>query len=101
MEPEELIHLFHDPEQAEFVSRVIQEEGEKKRHDDLETDYRRWSADCMARLQRNMIEDQIETIRTQLKEGEKSGRDTTELMQQYDEYQKQLLRVRPENFLLA
>lgn len=97
LEPEDLLHYFHDPKQAEFVSAIINVEGKRT----IERDHRHWAADCMARLQKYMIEDQIHIIRDQLKAAEASGRDVTELLQQFDEYQKHLKRVRPENFLIG
>ncbi len=97
LEPEDLLHYFHEPKQAEFVSAIINGEGKRS----FERDHKRWAADCMARLQKYMIEDQVHVIREQLKAAESSGGDVTELLQQFDEYQKHLKRVRPENFLIA
>ena len=97
LEPEDLLHYFHEPAQAEFVSTVIHQE----RKYTLERDYRRWSADCMAQLQRLMIEENLQALRNQIKESETSGQEVTELLQQFDEHQKQLGKVRADNFLLA
>ncbi len=97
LEPEELLHFFHDPAQAEFVSGVISREMRQE----LERDYRRWSADCLATLQRHMIEDHLQALRHQIKSVETQGGEVAELLQQFDEYQKQLRRVKPENFLMA
>lgn len=101
LEPEMLLHYFNEPQQAEFLSKVINEEAGRIHKEAIEIDYRRWSADCMARLQRNMIEDQRVTLMQQIKQGDASGRDVTELMQQLSEYDEQLRRIKPENFLLA
>ncbi len=97
LEPDDLLHFFHDPEQADFVSRVINREVRKE----IERDYRRWCADCLAMLQRGMIEDHLQAIRRQIKTAETQGEQATVLLQQFDEHQKQLRRVKPENFLTA
>ncbi len=97
LEPEDLLHYFHDPQQAEFVSAIINGEGKRS----FEPDYKRWAADCMVRLQKFMIEDQLQTLRNHIKVAEASGSDVTEYLQQFDEYQKHLKRVRPENFLIS
>lgn len=97
LEPEDLLHYFHEPKQAEFVSAIINGEGKRA----IERDHRHWAADCMARLQKYIIEDRIHAVRDQLKVAENSGSDVTELLQQFDEYQKHLKRVRPENFLIS
>lgn len=101
LEPEMLLHYFNEPQQAEFLSKVINEEAGRIHKEAIEIDYRRWSADCMARLQRIMIEDQRLMLMQQIKQGDASGRDVTELMQQLSEYDEQLRRIKPENFLLA
>ncbi|MBC6951166.1 hypothetical protein DWB58_24840, partial [candidate division KSB1 bacterium] len=101
LEPEMLLHYFNEPQQAEFLSKVINEEAGRIHKESIEIDYRRWSADCMARLQRIMIEDQRLMLMQQIKQGDASGRDVTELMQQLSEYDEQLRRIKPENFLLA
>lgn len=97
LEPEDLLHYFHEPQQAQFVSMIINGEGKRA----IERDHRHWAADCMTRLQKYMIEDQVNVIREQLKAAESSGSDVSELLQQFDEYQKHLKRVRPENFLIG
>ena len=70
LEPESLIHLFNDPEQASFVSTVVNARKVKIE----EIDYRRWSADCMTRLQKYMIDDHIRELKNQIKEREKKRR---------------------------
>lgn len=97
LEPEDLLHYFHEPKQAEFVSAIINGEGKRN----LERDFKRWAADCMTRLQKFMIEDQLQTLRERIKAAEASGADVTEYLQQFDEYQKHLKRVRAENFLIS
>jgi DNA primase len=105
LDPEMLLHYFTEPRQAEFVSRVIHtysaaaNAAVDEATSTMEVDYRRWSADCMARLQRLMVEQHIQNLREQLKAREQSGGEVTELMQQFIEYQEQLKRIRPENFL--
>ncbi len=104
LEPEELLHFFHDPAQTDFVSSVINAERPVYRRNErkeIECDYRRWSADCLATLQRNMIDEHLQAIRRQIKAAETLGGEVLELLQQFDEYQKQLRRVKPENFLMA
>ncbi|MDZ7267981.1 MAG: DNA primase [candidate division KSB1 bacterium] len=101
VEPEMLLHHFNEPWQTEFISKVITQEAGRIHKEGIEIDYRRWSADCMARLQRYMIEDQRQALLEQIKLGDRSGRDVTELMQQLNEYDQQLRRIKPENFLLA
>lgn len=98
LEPEDLLHYFHEPQQAEFVSAIINGEGKRTT---IERDFKRWAADCMARLQQFMIEDQLQTLRNYIKAAEASGADVTEYMQQFDEHQKHLKRVRAENFLIG
>ncbi len=97
LEPEDLLHYFHEPQQAEFVSAIINGEGKRT----FERDFKRWAADCMARLQKFMIEDQLQTLRARIKTAEASGADVNEYLQQFDEVQKHLRRVRAENFLLG
>lgn len=101
LEAEMLLHSFNEPRQAAFISQVINEVAERIHKEAIEIDYRRWSADCMARLQRFMIEDQRQALLEQIKLGDSSGRDVTELMQQLNEYDEQLRRIKPENFLMA
>jgi len=95
---EDLLHYFFDPKQAEFVSRVIHQEATRE---DVATDYRRWAADCMAKLQRLMVQEQIRELQEMIKARESSGGDTTELTQQFHEYIDHLRRIRAENFLLV
>jgi DNA primase len=104
LEPEELLHFFYDPAQTDFVSSVINAERpahRRKEAKEIERDYRRWSADCLATLQRHMIEAHLQIIRHQIRSAETQGEEVMELLQQFDEYQKQLRRVKPENFLAA
>lgn len=97
LEPEDLLHYFHEPQQAEFVSSIINGEGKRT----IERDYKRWAADCMVRLQKFMIEDRLQTLRNHIKAAEANSADVTEYLQQFDEYQKHLKRVRAENFLIS
>jgi DNA primase len=109
-EAESLLQYFTEPRQAEFVSRTFHAYtvpaggGENGAEDEdaapvVEVDYRRWSADCMARLLRLKKEEDVQSLREQLKAREQSGGDVAELMQQFIEYQEQLKRIRPESFL--
>jgi len=105
---EMLLQYFTDPRQAEFVSRTLHgyavslgEEDHADETSQTEVDYRRWSADCMARLLRLKKEEEMQNVREQLKAREQSGGDVAELMQQFVEYQEQLKRIRPESFLEA
>jgi DNA primase len=109
VDAENLLQYFTEPRQAEFVSRtfhtyaapaagdIIAEDEEQ--NPALQVDYRRWSADCMARLLRLKKEEDVQSLREQLKAREKSGGEVAELMQQFIEYQEQLKRIRPESFL--
>ncbi len=97
LDPEDLLHYFHEPQQSEFISAIINGEGKRA----FESDYKRWAADCMVRLQKYMIEDQLQTLRNHIKAAEAGGADVTEYLQQFDEYQKHLKRVRAENFLIS
>ncbi len=111
VDAENLLQYFTEPQQAEFVSRTfhaytVPAGGENGAEDEeqtpaLEIDYRRWSADCMARLLRLKKQEDVQSLREQLKAREKSGGDVAELMQQFIEYQEQLKRIRPESFLEA
>ncbi len=106
---ESLLQYFTEPRQAEFVSRTFHayavpgagENGAEAEEPApaAEVDYRRWSADCMARLLRLKKEEDMQNLREQLKAREQSGGDVGELMQQFIEYQEQLKRIRPESFL--
>ncbi|MDZ7289819.1 MAG: DNA primase [candidate division KSB1 bacterium] len=102
---ETLLQNFTEPRQAEFVSQTLhsyvlpaRDESSAEEKTMPEVDYRRWSADCMARLQRLKKEEDIQNLREQLKAREQSGGDVSELMQQFIEYQEQLKRIRPESF---
>jgi DNA primase len=107
LDPQLLLHYFTEPRQAEFVSRVIhthavsahgQEEIDEQTPAP-EVDYRRWSADCMARLQILKVEEHIHGLREQLKAKEKSGGEVSDLIQEIMAYQEQRKRIRAENFL--
>lgn len=105
-DPEMLLHYFTEPKQAEFVSRAIHsyaapaEAQDPDLHASIsEVDYRRWSADCMARLQMLKLEEHVYALREQIKNKEKSGEEVTELMQEVIAYQEQRKRIRAENFL--
>ncbi|MDZ7344010.1 MAG: DNA primase [candidate division KSB1 bacterium] len=104
-DPEMLLHHFTEPKQAEFVSRTIHSYNVSVQADDRvhtsisQVDYRRWSADCMARLQMLKLEEHVHALREQIKNKEKAGEEVTELMQEVMAYQEQRKRIRPENFL--
>ena len=95
-DPEELIHYFRDAEISQFISRVVNREA---RGEGITPDYRRWAAECLAKLQQLMLDVKIEDIQQQLRDREKSGGDTTELMESWKNLQDQRRRIRPENFL--
>ncbi len=97
-EREDLLHYFIQPQQAEFVSRVIHLDA---RREGVAEDYRRWAADCMAKLQRLMVQEHMRELQEKIRARESSGGDTTELAQQFHEYIDQLRRIRAENFLLV
>ncbi|RME01279.1 MAG: hypothetical protein D6814_01785, partial [Calditrichaeota bacterium] len=95
-EPEELIHYFTDAQIAEFVSRVVLSEAQQA---GITQDYRRWAADCLAKLQRLMLDLKIEEVREQLKLREASGGDPSEFLEAWRNLQDQRRRIRAENFL--
>jgi DNA primase len=97
-EREDLLHHFIQPQQAEFVSRVIHHDALRE---GVAEDYRRWAADCMAKLQRLMVQEHMRELQELIRARESSGGDTTELAQQFHEYLDQLRRIRAENFLLV
>ncbi len=96
-EPEELIHYFRDAHISEFISRVVLMPKEER--EAVTKNYQRWAADCLAKLQRLMLELKIEDVQQQLKEREASGGDVTELLEAWRNLQDQRQRIRPENFL--
>ena len=96
-EPEELIHYFRDAHISEFISRVVLMPKEDR--EAVTKNYQRWAADCLAKLQRLMLELKIEDVQQQLKEREASGGDATELLEAWRNLQDQRQRIRPENFL--
>ncbi len=96
-EPEELIHYFNDAHLSEFIARVVLMSKEER--DAVTKDYKRWAADCLAKLQSLMLEMKIEDVQEQLKEREASGGDATELLEAWRRLQEQRQRIRPENFL--
>ncbi|MDQ7063874.1 MAG: DNA primase [candidate division KSB1 bacterium] len=96
-EPEELIHYFRDAHISEFISRVVLLPKEER--EAVTKNYQRWAADCLAKLQRLMLELKIEDVQQQIKEREASGGDVTELLEAWRNLQDQRQRIRPENFL--
>jgi DNA primase len=98
LDREDLIHYFFDPKQAGFVSRVVHQEAKRE---DVATDYRRWAADCMAKLQRLVVQEHMRELQEMIRARESSGGDSTELTQQFHEYIDQVRRIRAENFLLV
>jgi len=97
-EREDLLHYFMQPQHAEFVSGVIHHDALRE---GMAEDYRRWAADCMAKLQRLMVQEHMRELQEMIRARENSGGDTTELAQQFHEYIDQLRRIRAENFLLV
>jgi len=97
-EREDLLHYFIQPQQAEFVSRVIHHDALRE---GVAEDYRRWAADCMAKLQRLIVQEHMRELQEMIRARESSGGDTSELAQQFHEYIDQLRRIRAENFLLV
>lgn len=96
VDAEELVHYFHEPEVATFVSRVVHQE---KNAAGIAPDYYRWAADCLAKLQRLMLDSKLMEIQENIREREKSGGDATELRQRFFTLQNQKVRIKAENFL--
>jgi DNA primase len=102
-----LLHYFTEPRQAEFVSRVIYAntiltDGENiEEKIPLDLDYLFICAECMARLQRLHVEENMHILREKLRIQGKSSEEISELIQQFLAYQDQLKRIRPESFLKA
>lgn len=95
-EPEELVHYFNDPHIAEFVSRVVVQEPLMA---GMTKDFKKWAADCLAKLQRLMLDARIEEVREQLKARESSGGDSSELVETWRQLQEQRRRINPVNFM--
>lgn len=98
MEREDLLHYFLQPQQAEFVSRVVHQEASRE---GVTRDYQRWAADCMANLQRLVVQERIRELQEQIRGREAAGGEVTELNQQFNEYLDHLRRIRAENFLVV
>lgn len=95
-EPEEYVHYFTEPEICQFVSRVVLHEAQNR---GIPDDFKRWAADCLAKLQRIMLDMRIEEVNEQLREREQSGGDPRELLEKWRDLQEQRRRVRPANFM--
>lgn len=95
-EPEELMHYFTDPKISQFISRIVLQEPLQG---GVTRDYRRWAADCLAKLQQLMVDTKIADVQQQLREREKSGGETSELMQTWKSLQEQRKRIQAKNFL--
>jgi DNA primase len=98
LDREDLLHYFSNPVQAQFVSRIVHQEAA---HKDVASDYQRWAADCMAKLQRLVVQERMRELQEMIRAREVSGGDTMELNQQFHEYLDHLRRIRAENFLLV
>lgn len=98
MDREDLLHYFAQPSHAEFVSRVVHQEAPRE---GVTRDYHRWAADCMANLQRLVVQGRMRQLQELIRDRETSGGDVTELNQQFNEYLDHLRRIRAENFLVA
>lgn len=96
VDEEELVHYFHEPAVATFVSRIVHQE---KHAAGIAHDYYRWAADCLAKLQRLMLDTKLMEIREQILEREKSGGDAKELREQFHSLQTQKVRIKSANFL--
>jgi DNA primase len=97
-EREELLHSFTDPRHAEFASRVIHQEAPRQ---GMTRDFQRWAADCMAKLQRLVVQERIRELQELIRDREGSGGDTAELSRQFHEHLDYLQRIRAESFLLV
>ncbi|KAA3610684.1 MAG: DNA primase [Calditrichaeota bacterium] len=96
VDAEELVHYFNEPEIANFVSRIVHQE---KNAAGLAPDFYRWAADCLANLQRIMLDTKLIEIQSQIRDCEKSGGDATDLRERYHVLQTQKVRIKAENFL--
>ncbi len=96
VDTEELVHYFHEPEIATFVSRIVHQE---KNAAGIAPDYYRWAADCLAKLQRLMLDTKLLEIQEQIRDREKTGGDAKELRQRYYTLQSQKVRIKAANFL--
>ena len=72
--------------------------GEAQRQG-ISSNYQKWAADCLAKLQRIMLDVRIDDVQVQIRDREQSGGDASELMQRWQELQGQRLRIKPENFM--
>jgi len=97
-EREEVLHYFTEPRHAEFASRVIHQEAPRQ---GMTRDYQRWAADCMAKLQRLVVQERIRELQELIRDRETSGGDTAELSRQFHEHLDYLQRIRAESFLLV
>ncbi len=96
-EPEDLIHYFTDEEAGAFVSKVVLHEP---RFEGISQDDYRRAADCLAKLQRLMLETRIDELREQIREREKSGGDSSELAMELYELTMQRKQIKAENFIV-
>ena len=97
LEPEDLIHYFPDQEAGEFVSKVVLHEP---RFEGIAQDDYRRAADCLAKLQRLMLETRIDELREQIRDREKSGGDSSELATELYELTMQRKQIKAENFIV-
>lgn len=95
-EPEDLVHYFTDPHLVEFITKVVIGEAQRQ---GISSNYQKWAADCLAKLQRIMLDVRIDDVQVQIRDREQSGGDASELMQRWQELQGQRLRIKPENFM--
>lgn len=97
-EPEELVHYFTEPEVVQFITRVVFEEA---KWEGASPNYRKWAADCLAKLQRIMVDMRIEEATEALRERQMSGGDDDALLQRLQKLYDQRRRIKPENFLYS
>ncbi|MFQ5630858.1 MAG: toprim domain-containing protein, partial [bacterium] len=95
-EPEELIHYFTEPFVVEFITKIVVNEATRE---GVSAKYKKWAADCLAKLQRIMLDMRIEEINEQIRERQQSGGDASELLERWQDLQSQRRRVKAENFL--
>ncbi len=95
-EPEEFVHYFTEPKIVEFVTQVVLLESQSA---GVPEDYKKWAADCLAKLQIIMLDMRIAEVQQMMLEREKSGGDSSDLAEQWREMQSQRRRVDAANFL--
>lgn len=95
-EPEELIFYFTDSQVVEFITRIVIKEAARE---GVSANYKKWAADCLAKLQCIMLDMRIEEVNEQIRERQQSDGDASELLERWQNLQNQRRRVKAENFL--